>query len=412
MKKLLIANLFILSVATATFSANGTWEACTIPAYSPWLDVAMSKNAIFLRIPPDGFYRSIDNGNRWTQMQTGLVGLPLCFTTRGDALFMASYGDFGISRSTDNGDHWTRVDAGVVASRTVNSLVATATDLYAATSGDSLRSFGLFSSSDNGSSWKEVAFTDQNKSLRFIAGSTSALFASFNGNGLYALSRDAKTWERCGGLPSTATVMTFAENGRDLFLGTDNITNGGVFHSIDNGKSWTGCNAEFGANPFVYSLAVNNEYLVASVSEKLYCSTDNGLTWKMLAAPWPSDNFAYKVFFSGAYLYAETNFYTLWRMPLSSVATQVQSGNGAQLHSFQVNRSRSSLRVSFNLPSPENVRITAYSLSGREIVSLTKGVFGAGVHSCDVSAKTFPAGSVVLAFQAGDRKFTKCVTTF
>jgi len=64
-----------------------------------------------LRVLGDGVFRSTDNGDSWTQVNTGLTNESVgCLAINSSGhIFAGTYGG-GIFRSTDNGGTWTAVN--------------------------------------------------------------------------------------------------------------------------------------------------------------------------------------------------------------------------------------------------------------------------------------------------------------
>jgi photosystem II stability/assembly factor-like uncharacterized protein len=143
-----------------------------------------------------------DPTQAWTKTQ-GAVGEARSLVSSGSRLFVAAGSD-GVARSQDSGASWTFFNGGLPLPAYVNAVSNFGGEVFAGT-----KNSGVFRSSDAGRSWIPV-----NHGLPDIAGAG------------------------------------------DLLLG-------GVFLSKDKGYSWTQMNSGLPANPYVRSLVVCGEYLIA-----------------------------------------------------------------------------------------------------------------------------------------------------
>ena len=157
-------------------------------------------------------------------------------------MLIAGTDPYGVFRSTDNGTSWTAVNSGLT-NMHVHSLAVGGTGIFAATgsddyvNGDFVLSGGVFRSTDDGSSWTAVNSGLPN-------GFASAVVTS--GTNVFACTRDSHY-------------------------------NGGVFRSTDDGKSWAPTEL---TNPYLYTLAVNGTNLFAAGNTRpVFLSTDEGTSW-------------------------------------------------------------------------------------------------------------------------------------
>jgi len=67
----------------------------------------------------------------------------------------------------------------------------------------------------------------------------------------------------------------------------------------------------------------------------------------------------------------------------------------------------SSTRLSFDLPSAENVTLTLFDLAGRNVATLAQGNYTAGVHSVLFNAHDLASGTYFYRLQAGDFRDTR-----
>jgi photosystem II stability/assembly factor-like uncharacterized protein len=385
-------------------SAPMSWVECQRPENSPFVNYAFSQHVIFANSGTSGgFYRSTDLGKSWNRIDAGLPPDIFKCTPLSDSIVYIS-NQYTLFRSMDTGNHWNNITFTFSPIPRILSVAANTANLFVALSNDSVRS--IFRGSLDGTDWKELSNSSWYPELRFLTANDSTLFASLS-DGLYTLSPDAPDgWEKSKiGLPAQCAIMAFANNGKYLFLGTDNVRNGGIFQSDDNGKTWIGKNEGFEPFLFVNALAATREYIFTSVGNgEVYSSADNGSTWKALSFPCCSDTFAYRVAICGEDLFVVTNYGALWRLPLAQVAVQNHPVYPSDTPTFYVrvsSRPHSLPSISFRMPCPEMVTVKVYSLSGHEITSCANRTFGAGAHTLSLETCSISAGLYMIKIQAG-----------
>lgn len=143
-----------------------------------------------------------------------------------------------------------------LSNKIVLALAVSGTNVFAGTYGG-----GVFRSS-NGGSWTAVNTGLTNLSILSLKVSGANLFAGTNGGGVFLSTNNGASWTAVNnGLPSTASVRSFALYGTSIFAATDQV-NAGIFLSTNNGTSWTAVNTGL---PYynIQALAINNTYLFA-----------------------------------------------------------------------------------------------------------------------------------------------------
>ena len=103
--------LTILLVSNHAHSQSNFWEQTNGPFGGNIQSLAINSNGdIFAGIVFGGMFRSTDNGDNWTAINTGLTNTrvhgALAINSNGD-IFAGTIG--GVFRSTDNGDNWTAI---------------------------------------------------------------------------------------------------------------------------------------------------------------------------------------------------------------------------------------------------------------------------------------------------------------
>jgi ligand-binding sensor domain-containing protein len=186
-----------------------------------------------------GLYLSPDNGDSWTLSSNGLAAPYVsALAVSGTAVF-AGTGN-GIYRSTNSGASWAVVDSGL-ASTNVRALAVSGSTLFAGT--DS----GIFHSTDNGDTWHTANSGLVSKSVFALSASGTRIFAGTS-LGISVSTDNGSNWavRKLGRNPCVG-ITALAARGSELFVAA--AWGGGskslqpvencVFHSTDNGESWT-----------------------------------------------------------------------------------------------------------------------------------------------------------------------------
>ena len=201
-----------------------------------------SDGHLFAGIAGSGVFRSMDNGETWEAIHTGLAWA-LLFNCDGH-LFAGASGE--VLRSTDNGETWD--DGSGLPPFLVQSLAVNGDGhIFAGTEGS-----GVFRSTDNGETWEAIN-TGMTDSVvwALLVHSDGHLFAGTAGSGVLRSTDNGETWEavNTGLINTDVRALVSSADGR-LFAGTE----GGVFRST---SSTTRVEKISAAIPTVFSLAQN-----------------------------------------------------------------------------------------------------------------------------------------------------------
>lgn len=125
-----------------------------------------------------GLFRSVNGGQRWTQANFGLTNLRVHALTASGTIFFAGTGN-GVHRSMDQGQTWLAVNTGLPDQAFVNTLLVNGSTLYVGVFG------GVFLSRDQGQNWAAAnnGLTYNNVFSLFAGGAN--LFAGTIGGGVY-----------------------------------------------------------------------------------------------------------------------------------------------------------------------------------------------------------------------------------
>ena len=183
----------------------------------------------------------------------------------------------GVFSSSDNGSSWLRHTNGITSPMAVCSTVKGSL-IYVGTGS------GLFSSGDNGNSWNTVFINGQaNFPVKALATNSQSLFivSGIYGNTLYRSDNDGMTW----------TIILDPENlysigvlGNSVFVG-----GGGYFYrSLDNGANFEQISTFFGT-PVCFAFD-GSAIFVSADPGSVYKSVDNGDTWTQVTTGMTNPN--------------------------------------------------------------------------------------------------------------------------
>ena len=181
----------------------------------------------------DGILRSIDGGDSWTEVNTGLTDLRIRRLVVMGATLYAGTKD-GVFRLSDNDDVWIPVNAGLTAPRSDPEAIRKAM-------------------SESGVSPLPIGKLTIDRRVDSFAVSGETLYMGMV-NGLFRLADNGRSWTRIGSESMSGSVSALAASGENLYVGA-----GGVFRSTDNGDSWTErCQADY-CNDTCWGLGSNGE---------------------------------------------------------------------------------------------------------------------------------------------------------
>jgi hypothetical protein len=303
----------------------------------------------------------------WTDVgeAMGGIGFLTNLAAGGTNLFV---GGGGIFRSTDCGITWTSISSGFPAGAT--ALGFSDPYLFAGTWG-----YGVFRSTNYGSSWSQITFGPPDVSVDCIATMGTRIFIGTRGSSLFYSSDDGASWDlRYSGLtdvlPERPEIMSLAFGGNDIFAGLPY----GVFVSTNGGQSWsmwnTGLEEIYQNSSFIQALAAHHGYLFAGAGNR-----------------------------------------SVWRRPLSEVATGVGVSRGLptafSLEQNFPNPFNPSTTIKFELPKESRVKLSVFDILGREVSALVDERRDAGIFEVRFDGSGLASGVYFYRLQAGTYVETK-----
>ncbi len=224
-----------------------------------------------------GVYWSRDDGTNWVSVQQGAGAETrvLCFTTEARRIFAGTQ-KHGVLVSDDAGKSWKGANVGLT-DGWVRSILAVGSKLYAGTD-----RHGVFVSENAGASWTQQAAGLPDSSQVFdLASAEGTVFAGLYSKGLYRWEDQRGLWVKSG----TVLPLELVAVGKSLVVGHNP---GGIFLSLDQGKTWQDGNAGLPPNVPVWTLAADAQQVLLGASGKvgfavddagLFTSLDRGGSW-------------------------------------------------------------------------------------------------------------------------------------
>ncbi len=210
---------------------------------------------------------STDQGVTWSLLDS--IGEVSSFVTIGDTLY-ALVNEQVVFRSTNHGANWTRADTG---QKYISRFFVDGGNLYITATK------GSFLSTDGGTSWSAINMPGPGYGL--IAGNGEDLFAyREKGYGLYHSTNNGSSWSVCGDTGwTTLEICTFLIDNGILYVGMTDGTH--FFRSTDMGLHWTELNTNRFSivNSQIYSFDTIGAKLYACTAGGLFSTTDSGAHW-------------------------------------------------------------------------------------------------------------------------------------
>lgn len=265
---------------------DAQWQVVRSRGESNVWALASNKHALFAGTL-NGVFVSRDQGDHWTEANSGLSNLSISALGVHDKLVFAGAlnNEKGLSesvfRSADDGKNWTPSDNGIPHHTTVLALAATGRTLLAG--GGSAGKSAIFRSVDDGASWRQVFAGPTNSRVNAFAVLGTDIFAATS-QGLYRSSDGGQTWEESDRGLDTAkgtdaqlpNVSSVVAGGAVLIAG---LREGGLFVSMNRGRTWTQTKSAPPASTRVPSLTANGTTIILGAEGGVYFTRNGGKRW-------------------------------------------------------------------------------------------------------------------------------------
>jgi len=358
-------NLFMSTVGSGVYKSttNGvTWSAVNNGITNiTWMRAIVVKGTdLYAGTDGYGIYKSTNDGANWSLVNTGLPGSfysVSALAVVGNNIIAGTYGA-GVYKSTNNGGSWSAVNNGVSTTDNILCMGVNGTSIYASTIlgnlymttdytnwnavspgnftatrfeafyqdgakfytggwgfGSPEQSYGLFVTSNNGTTWKQVGITDYPIAALEVTGSN--ILAGTNdisGNSfripLFKTTEADSVWHFNLGGFAGKNITAIKASGAIAYLFDDEGPGSSlVYRSTNNGNNWTSTGFNVLYNHFTsFVIAGSLVYAGDDQNGDVMVSSNNGQTWTAVTTGIPSSVLSvYSLVLKGTVLFAGTD---------------------------------------------------------------------------------------------------------
>jgi choice-of-anchor A domain-containing protein/uncharacterized repeat protein (TIGR01451 family) len=326
-------------------------------------------------------YKSANNGTSWNLINSGMnVSYIWGLNISNGTIFAAT--EKGVYKYT--GSTW--VAAGLTG-KDVHAIASYNGIIYAGTWG-----YGVFTSSDNGSTW-----TALNNGLGgFLAvqsltiSSNGTVFVGTAGYGVLKLTSGA--WVKVTTGYDVVWALTSASN--YIYAGT---YGNGLMKSADNGSTWTKVTTLNVAYVYALTADASGKVYASSYTDGIMTSGDNGSTWTSIGM---SGYGVSTVIVSSSNVYAGTKEGAIYKIAENnSQVTAAETSNEIpttyQLAQNYPNPFNPTTTIQFSVPQTSRVMIRVFNSIGQEVAVLADQEFSTGVHKVSFDASRLASGMYI-----------------
>jgi hypothetical protein len=207
---------------------GNTWQIINIGITNKSItSIAVIGSTLFISTDGDGILTSTDNGGSWVSVNSGLKSLKV-YKIMASGTNLYSGTDDGLYVSANNGLTWTNLTVSV-SNQNITAFIATSSTIVFTNRGYP----NYYYSTDGGSTWSDaITGLPMGTSNCYAQSGNEILTGTLNG--IYSSSDNGASWKSLG---VTGSIYSIADVGGNLFSGTDVLK--GISYSADDGKTWT-----------------------------------------------------------------------------------------------------------------------------------------------------------------------------
>ncbi|MCU7498645.1 MAG: T9SS type A sorting domain-containing protein [Ignavibacteria bacterium] len=381
-------------------------------------DIA-AKDSLLYAISQDDFFSSKDNGATWDSLSSFTAPEPQHILFLNDTIFV--YGHWNIVadtvaevkpcvlRSDDGGHTWKTILSGRMG---IGSMTISGRTLFCPV-GPKL----ILKSTNYGESWDTLSFTTPSYAqVDLLFSHNKTLYAAQFGNGLFKSSDEGLSWKDISGSLQLSGLPLIFANSKYVFLEEDGI----LYRSSDDGESWEKFEIPVEPRLSAYNaLAADSLIFLTGFSKgttkiKVYSANINGTEWRDITAGLPDGIIllpnALAVKENCLFLAAGSD---LWKYDLTQLlASQLLAveNNPPAVNTYTLSQNypnpfNPATTISYTIPRASHVELKVYDMLGREVQTLMSMEQAAGSYKVQFEASHLPSGMYIYEIRAGN--FTK-----
>lgn len=339
-------------------------------------------------------YKSTNNGTSWTVINAGMnVSFIWSLNISGGYIFAAT--EQGVYKF--NGTTWTLT---TLAGKDVHALVSYNGTIYAATWG-----FGIYKSTDNGSSWIQInSGLNGFLAIQSLTVYNGGIYAGTSGGGVFKCT-NGTDWTKLG--CGYTAIWSMASTSSAVLAGT---YGDGLYRSLDGGLSWTKTSLNIS---FVYSISVNlsGKIYVSSLTNGVFTSTDNGATWNSIGMDgYGVSSLLVSTTTNNVYVGTKEGKMFMTNAGTNN-ATAIEENNALptefKLEQNYPNPFNPTTKIQFAVPQAGSYTLKVYNVLGQEVAELMNKELQAGVHTVNFDATKLASGMYIYRLNGSSVNMTK-----
>ncbi|HMS32912.1 MAG TPA: T9SS type A sorting domain-containing protein [Ignavibacteria bacterium] len=400
----LSAILILLIFSESAFSQD-FWHSANGPLNGKVTSIAMDSSLmIFAGTSNGGVYRSADNSNLWTQINSGLTNTDIrtIVINSSGIIFAGTFGS-GIFISTDHGDSWNSSNAGLTNPFIYSLALSPNGYIFAGTGQRCYRSTNI------GSNWTPVTSGFPASSVMSLTiNSAGHLFAATLGSGLYRSTNNGDQWILKDSGISNPDIKSVAVNANGIvFAGTFN----GVYRSTNNGESWQRKDSGITSVPAVYAIAFNsnNDVFIGKFGGGVYSSSDSGEFWTQKNSGLPDLNVNSLTAARNGFIYTGTNGSGVFKS-INTITNISQNGLPVkkieELQNYP-NPFNPVTLIHYSLSESNYVNLKVFDVSGKQVSALVDRKQEPGSYDIEFAGGNLPGGVYFYSLVTGSYIQTK-----
>lgn len=341
-----------------------------------------------------GVFLKSSGDMNWTSITGTLLGIN-CLISDSANLFAG--GAFGVYLSIDDGNNWLKINSGLPANTFVNVFLVKGKKLFTGVNG------GVFISTDKGTTWDSACTgLPQNVVVSSLVLKGTIIFAGTR-DGVYLSANDGTSWTAVNNGLTDTYINCLAVSDSNIFAGGNTR---GIFKSTDNGADWIQVNNGISSFYSAYSFAVDSINIFAGTNVGVYLSQNNGTNWRDVSSGIVYTSNVKSLAYDNIYLYAGTNGNGVWLRPLTEIATGIKKDLGNIPEGFTLSQNypnpfNPATTISYQIPKSNYVTLKVYDILGNVIKTLVNGYQTEGKYSVNFNASNLASGVYFYRMQAG-----------